>query len=61
MEDEVVYSSWVSHLKSCSMCSWLVNRHSMSGLTPREFIKEANEKLDEWKKKHKGKEWNGYD
>ena len=60
MEDEVVYSSWVSHLKSCGMCSWMVFAHSNTAKTPREFLKEANEKLDVYKKEH-GKEWNGYD
>ena len=61
MEDEVVESSWVSHLRQCSMCSWMVFAHSTTGKTPREFLKEGNDKLDVYKEEHQGKEWNGYD
>ena len=43
------------------MCSWMVFAHSGASKTPREFLKEANDKLDVYKKEHKGKEWNGYD
>ncbi len=61
MEDEVVESGWVSHLTQCPMCSFMVFQHQTGADRPKDLLKKLSDKLNEWKKEHDGKEWNGYD